>query len=98
MSKIYIVDHEWRGIGYYDGGGDCVDTVIEKIFDSEEKAVVYIQEEIRKLLENNTNDPDYDEFIDSVPSTDEIRKERFITYRSSSYDESTYAYLEYEVY
>jgi len=97
MSKIYIVEHEQVLIKYYDGGGDCCDTEIEKIFDSEEKAVAYIQEEVRKKLEEHADDEYIDEYIDNVPEADEIMKERKVEYYSCSYDCNAYSYKEYEV-
>jgi hypothetical protein len=97
MSKIYIVESEFKYLNFYEGGGDCADTNIDKIFDSEEKAAAYIQDEIRKRLEEAADHPYPEEFIDSVPSIADILEKKSITYYSGSYEESTYSYTDYEV-
>lgn len=90
MSKIYIVEKEW----WYDGCPDmyynCSENEIEKIFDSENKAIAYIQGAIKKALENADED-DLDEYIDHVPDATEIKEGEPIVYRDL-YDEF-YAYV-----
>ncbi len=93
--KIYIVE----SVAQYDNFcDDCSsDRSIDKIFDNEEKALAYIQDEIRKELEN-ADEYHRDGFLsDNVPSKDEIRYHKGITWWSLYGEEYCFIYRDYEL-
>jgi hypothetical protein len=96
MSKIYIVESEWWYDGCPDDYYNCSENVIEKIFDSDTKAVAYIQEKIKEILDNAT-EWDRDEYIDEVPSMDVIKEGESVIYRSCHNEYNAYCYKSHEV-
>lgn len=51
MGKIYIVNAIWNYDGYADDFANTYESHIEKIFDSEAKAIAFIQDKLRSLVE-----------------------------------------------
>ena len=90
--KIYIVKHVWS----YDGVDDfsnCYEEDIKKIFDCEEKAIGYIQDKIKDMLDAC----DYYISLDVIPTTDEIKETHEVEYNEEHKEISKYIYETYEV-
>ena len=91
--KIYIVKHVWSYDGCADDFYNCYEEDIEKIFDCEEKAIGYIQDKIKDMLDAC----DYYISLDVIPTTDEIKETHEVEYNEEHKEISKYIYETYEV-
>ena len=91
--KVYLVKNAWYYEGCTDDYANCYEDGVEKIFDSEDKAIKYIQDEIRKLVDNHYVS------ISHVPSESYIKEHSDeIIFDQVRNETSYYHYEEMEVY
>lgn len=93
MRKVYIVMNKY----YYDGCCSDVanvnDAFVEKVFDSEEKAINYIIEEIKDSLNRVAEDDPFREYlIDHIPTADDFDDKYNIEYCYDRKEKEHYSY------
>lgn len=102
--KIYIVSDVWNYNGCTDDFGSCHEDYIIKVFNTEEKAIEFIQGYIKKKidiklekLKSDNSERVLDTFLDIVPTMEDIKKSKEVIYNEYWGEEFSLEYEEYEV-
>ena len=96
MKKVYVVKWEWGYDGCIDDYSNTYEDGIEAIFDDENKAVAYIQEQIKEKIECGC-EGDRCWYINTIPSVEDIIKEQAVEYFNDFSEHYRYSYHEYNV-